>query len=1336
VDLLIGGTSTAAARFAVLNINSGTPVASVSAQDGSNKALSLWGDGSIQSARNNTLTIGGDKTGNIVLTPNNGTGGLVTVNSNLNLSTGNAYQIAGLSVLSGLTLGNGVTQSSLTKVGTISTGTWIAAVIGSQYGGTGADLSTSAQGTVPYFSATGVMSALAVGTSGQCLTTTGAAANPSWLTCALGNSTNWWTANTSQGTLYPINSTLDLLLGGTATTSAKIGFLNIAGSLTPTASISAAGAAIGSRTGLVLGADATIQSLQKQNLTLGGNTRGGINFTPGNIQTAFLSSIGRIGMGTVTNPIGLLDISGNAGNNATLMVNNSTASGDIFTASSSGVTKFVIDNAGKVGIGTRTPRGLLDIAGNITFDNQTSLSGQTGSPVNFSHTTGTGGNRMLIVAVTTDVSIRTVSSITYNGVSLAPIPGCQYTSYTNLEMWYLANPSSGSNTVSITLNGSGTWIASAVSYSGVAQTDPFRASCQTESGSSGTDATLDVTSQYGDKTIDLINYPAFSPTLAAGSGQTDRWNVAYGGGNYRAAYSDESAAGATTNMGWAIGGASGNWDHIGVAMKPLENVTLLVGSNAGNDILAASSSGTTKFRITNGGNLVSVAGAQWLPLTNSSTALQIANAAGTAFMNFDTTASRIGMGTVSSPKGLLDISGDAGNNATLMVNNSTANGDIFTASASGTTKFRLTNDGSALFQGNTLLAIGNGGSGTGSNAVVNAIGDQGSRIPNASFESNYIGATFADGWVTDATSSATTTFTRDTSVFAHGDASAKVVINNGSGAFYSSCVPISVVSVVYYLSYYAQATGPIPTVRGYLDQYTSKAACQADTAGSRTVSIPISTTITTSWAKYGTAVTLTAGNYWGRVHFFIACNAGAGPCANSTVNIDGVILSSYQTNVYIPGLDYAENYPADPSHVPEAGDVVSLTSANGVAVVSPSEKYMDQGTIGVVSTEPGYVLDDGQMPEPKVPVALAGRVPVKVSSKNGEIHIGDYLASSDIPGVAVRAITAGPVIGKAMENYTDPDPAKIGKVMMFIKNTYIPFAPISIAMDGNLSLFSSPVSSEAAALALGLPGVPAEPGFPTGANNDPVSSASSSGSFDLASDANFVDLKNKVASVERQIEDLRGAIVNSSTQSAFLASINSQPAVLGASTSADFVSNLQNLDIQSATISGDLMVLGRTTLADLGVTGNIAAGLLSVHGLDSDLNNGSGGASINSIGDLNLQNNGLGGINILAGKVLIDKDGNIKTEGTITAKKIEANNFTVLGQDSIGSGTIPAGTTSIEISTPVASESSKIFLTSTSLTTLQLTVVKKSDGKFKVGIPVPTTSPISFDWWIVGNRNN
>ena len=131
--------------------------------------------------------------------------------------------------------------------------------------------------------------------------------------------------------------------------------------------------------------------------------------------------------------------------------------------------------------------------------------------------------------------------------------------------------------------------------------------------------------------------------------------------------------------------------------------------------------------------------------------------------------------------------------------------------------------------------------------------------------------------------------------------------------------------------------------------------------------------------------------------------------------------------------------------------------------------------MGVVSTDPGYVLDDGKMPEPKVPIALAGRVPVKVSSKNGIIYIGDYLTASDIPGVAVRAITAGPVIGTAMEDYTESDPTQVGKITMFIKNTYIPVAPLSIAADGNLNSFSSPVSSEEAALALGLPGVPVQP---------------------------------------------------------------------------------------------------------------------------------------------------------------------------------------------------------------------------------------------------------------------
>ena len=53
-----------------------------------------------------------------------------------------------------------------------------------------------------------------------------------------------------------------------------------------------------------------------------------------------------------------------------------------------------------------------------------------------------------------------------------------------------------------------------------------------------------------------------------------------------------------------------------------------------------------------------------------------------------------------------------------------------------------------------------------------------------------------------------------------------------------------------------------------------------------------------------------------------------------------------------------------------------------------------------------------------VPVALAGRVPVKVDAGYGAIRPGDLLVSSPTPGHAMRAVDprAGTVIGKAPQS--------------------------------------------------------------------------------------------------------------------------------------------------------------------------------------------------------------------------------------------------------------------------------------------------------------------------------
>jgi len=60
-----------------------------------------------------------------------------TASEHVDLASGKEFKIAGASVLSGSTLGSGVTGSSLTSVGTISTGVWNGTTIGRAHGGTG-----------------------------------------------------------------------------------------------------------------------------------------------------------------------------------------------------------------------------------------------------------------------------------------------------------------------------------------------------------------------------------------------------------------------------------------------------------------------------------------------------------------------------------------------------------------------------------------------------------------------------------------------------------------------------------------------------------------------------------------------------------------------------------------------------------------------------------------------------------------------------------------------------------------------------------------------------------------------------------------------------------------------------------------------------------------------------------------------------------------------------------------------------------------------------------------------------------------------------------------------
>jgi len=81
-----------------------------------------------------------------------------TYNQNIELTSGYAYRIDAVSVLSKTTLGSTVVSSSLTSVGTIGTGVWQGTAVGVAYGGTG--LTSAAKGSVLVANDTNTFTAL------------------------------------------------------------------------------------------------------------------------------------------------------------------------------------------------------------------------------------------------------------------------------------------------------------------------------------------------------------------------------------------------------------------------------------------------------------------------------------------------------------------------------------------------------------------------------------------------------------------------------------------------------------------------------------------------------------------------------------------------------------------------------------------------------------------------------------------------------------------------------------------------------------------------------------------------------------------------------------------------------------------------------------------------------------------------------------------------------------------------------------------------------------------------------------------------------------------------
>ncbi len=123
----------------------------------------------------------------------------------------------------------------------------------------------------------------------------------------------------------------------------------------------------------------------------------------------------------------------------------------------------------------------------------------------------------------------------------------------------------------------------------------------------------------------------------------------------------------------------------------------------------------------------------------------------------------------------------------------------------------------------------------------------------------------------------------------------------------------------------------------------------------------------------------------------------------------------YTEGAALQTFDLAELYES--TEALAAGDVVSVDTGSARKIVKSTEAYQNT-TMGVISTAPGITLGGWSAGPNQYPVALAGRVPVKVSDENGPIAIGDILTSSSTTGVAMKATRPGQKIGVALEAWS------------------------------------------------------------------------------------------------------------------------------------------------------------------------------------------------------------------------------------------------------------------------------------------------------------------------------
>jgi pectate lyase len=198
----------------------------------------------------------------------------------------------------------------------------------------------------------------------------------------------------------------------------------------------------------------------------------------------------------------------------------------------------------------------------IGFDSTATRAVTNAASTSWSHTVGTGADRVLIVGLAledTGTTSLAINSITYAGVAMTPVANSIATAGSSTldraQLYYLLNPASGANTISITFGGAVNGVsAGSVSLTGVAQSAPTAAAIKTATSGTTISANIAVATA-GSWIIDVANSGAGNATLTPGSSQTKRWGVGQTNSGGAGSTTAPAATG-TSTVSWTASSSS------------------------------------------------------------------------------------------------------------------------------------------------------------------------------------------------------------------------------------------------------------------------------------------------------------------------------------------------------------------------------------------------------------------------------------------------------------------------------------------------------------------------------------------------------------------------------------------------------------------------------------------------------------------------------------------------------------------------------------------------------------------------------------------------------------